>query len=130
VTAKQAAAELRKHLNHAADGGIRRWTSTEDGSEKFTLSVPTGLRFDVRATKKGNINVTTRDGGYVDAVTEGDRRAFDYDKHGQAVVETVLAFERFMFGEEVGEVKWGPILISATAYPTDTVRIGAEESAS
>jgi hypothetical protein len=105
LTAKQAAAHMRKHLK--APGSV--WTWTNPSGEKFELRVPAGVHLAVRATRSG-VNVTIEDRGYVDAVTGGDRRAWRPEL-GEPVVEMVRDYQRFIFGEEIGEVKWGAIFI-------------------
>jgi hypothetical protein len=131
MTAKQAAARVRKHLNDAVDaakrGGSLRFTLPDGG--EYLLSVPPGLRFNVRATRDG-VNVQIEDGygpSYVDAVTAGNRRAFNRDHPGRAaIVNLVEEYERKIWRERLGKVEWGTILISATAGPSTVVRYGDE----
>jgi hypothetical protein len=113
VTTKQASKRVRDHLKLLSDG--RALTKPGDGE---IGPLPGGLRFDVRATPKGRINVTIHDGdgpdGYIDAVTGGDRRAFFRDGHDQPIVEAIVAYEKAVWGEQIGEVKWGDVLISVS----------------
>jgi hypothetical protein len=119
MTAKQAAKLVREYLGQLSNGqGLRK----DNGEQLGPL--PAGLRFEVRATPKGRINVTINDGSrdsYVDRVTGGNRRAWNYREHGQPIVDQVIAYERFAFGQEIGDVKWGDILIAVT----DVREVGA-----
>jgi len=125
MTAKQAAAQLRGWLNRAqtaADQGGHLQSSKPTG-EQFTTALPAGLRFAVRATRSG-VNVTIEDGGYVDRVTNGDRRAFGAE-HKQPVVDEVERIRAWTFdGQLPGKTEWAPVLISATL--AGATRIGVE----
>jgi hypothetical protein len=126
ITTKQAAAKIREHLNEAVGaakrGGGLRFTLPDGG--EYLLSVPLGLRFNVRATR-GGVNVQIEDGygpSYVNLVTDGNRRAFTRDHPGRAaIVDLVEDYERQIWGERLGKVEWGTILISATAGPSTVV---------
>jgi hypothetical protein len=108
LTTKQAAAKIRGHLNNATGG----WRFRLPDGEEYTLRVPAGLKFNVRATRDG-VNVSIEDRGYIDDVTGGDRHSIDRQGHLRPIVELVEEYEQRIWGRKLGKVEWADILISA-----------------
>ncbi len=126
VTAKKAAAMVRKHLAAAIKGSVT-WPMANGESYKLTFGPDCGLRFAVRATPSGKVNVTIEDDGYVDRVTGGDREAFFPSEAGREVVEQVLDYERKVWGREMGDVAWGLVFISVRPTGSSAVKGGADD---
>ena len=116
MNSKQAAARVRKLLSDATKG-VLTWP---DG---YQFSLPDGLQFTVRATQTG-VNITIGDAGYVDQVTDGNRRDFGReDWHKTPIVDQIEEFRGKLFTPPLpGKTEWGPVIISAQV--TGVTRIG------
>jgi hypothetical protein len=121
-TAKQAAKKVREDLGALAEGKTLHFSN---GTE--IRGFPPGLRFEVRATPKGKVNVTIGEAysdRYLDRVTGGNRHAISDREHLQPIVDLVLGYEKTVWRQQLGKVEWGSILISVSAGKADTISIG------
>ena len=119
MTAKQAAARVRKSLDMLAEHGRIRIDNHGNGDDSV-IEVPRGLDFTVRATSKG-VNITIEDRGWVDRVTGGDReKIIGLDKEADEIKAEVDKIRRLLFRDLPGETKWGVVVISAGPSMTRT----------